>query len=288
MTLLNYALQANGGVASANANEGGTAAPAYANDGSRVSNSGGTNYWRDGTNLPTWWEVAFSGTKFIERVDMYTLRDVFTDTSAVGSAETISLYGITDYNIQYWNGSAYVTLVTVSANNKVWRTHTFTAVPTTKIRINVTGRLGGATRLVELEAYAQFGVAAQYPTPPEFGGVSGGVQWSYYNAVEPDYMVDEYTNQNGSVDRLQWGDPTTPVRVFQFNYDGLLSEAEAAVLDAHYDSAQGNFVGFNFMEPRTGVLYTNVHYKTYKRSHVDGAMGRTQQIRQVELVWSPV
>lgn len=127
-----------------------------------------------------------------------------------------------------------------------------------------------------------------YPTPIFYGG-PGGPEWSYYNPIEPQYPVDEYVNQNGSIDRLLWDDEGQAAREFEFSYNGLLSEADAAILDGHYDDAAGSFYGFTFVEPRTGVTYLNVHYAKdgFKRSHEEGALGRQRQIREVRLIWSP-
>jgi hypothetical protein len=61
--------------------------------------------------------------------------------------------GIVDFTVQGWNGSAWVTLGTVTGNNLVKRTVNFTATATTRIRINVTNAKGGYSRIVEIEAY---------------------------------------------------------------------------------------------------------------------------------------
>ncbi len=55
---------------------------------------------------------------------------------------TFSLYGITGFTVQGWNGATWVTLATVSGNNLVKRTVNFTAFTTDRIRINVTSALG--------------------------------------------------------------------------------------------------------------------------------------------------
>ena len=62
-------------------------------------------------------------------------------------------YGVTDFNVQAWNGSSWVTLGTVAGNNLVMRTVNFTAFTTDRIRINITGALASYSRLVEVEAW---------------------------------------------------------------------------------------------------------------------------------------
>ena len=48
---------------------------------------------------------------------------------------------MTDFNVQGWTGSAWTTLATVSGNNLVKRTVTFSAFTTARIRVNVTSAL---------------------------------------------------------------------------------------------------------------------------------------------------
>ncbi|MFO1281188.1 MAG: hypothetical protein U1F51_01760 [Burkholderiales bacterium] len=66
---------------------------------------------------------------------------------------TFSLYGITGFQVQTWNGSTWVTQATVSGNNLVKRTVTFGAVATDRIRINVTSALASYARIVEIQAW---------------------------------------------------------------------------------------------------------------------------------------
>jgi hypothetical protein len=63
---------------------------------------------------------------------------------------------VTDFTVQGWNGSSWVTLGTpVAGNNLVKRTVNFTAFATDRIRINITGALAGSSRLTEVEAWGQ-------------------------------------------------------------------------------------------------------------------------------------
>ncbi len=68
---------------------------------------------------------------------------------------TFSQYGLTAYQVQYWNGSAWATIPggSVSGNNKVWRKFTFAAITTTKIRVLASASPDGYSRIVELEAW---------------------------------------------------------------------------------------------------------------------------------------
>ena len=57
--------------------------------------------------------------------------------------------------MQGWNGSGWVTLATVTGNNLVKRTVTFTPYATDRIRINVTNGLGNYSRATEVEAWGR-------------------------------------------------------------------------------------------------------------------------------------
>ncbi len=57
------------------------------------------------------------------------------------------------FNVQTWNGAAWVTQGTVSGNNLVMRTVNFAPVTTDRIRVNVTGAMQVYSRIVEIEAW---------------------------------------------------------------------------------------------------------------------------------------
>lgn len=64
-----------------------------------------------------------------------------------------------------------------------------------------------------------------------------------------------------------------PVQRWTLEWRGL-SEAQAKVLDDHYDSAGGPFAGFDFTEYRnvpwtgtTGSTFTGVRYESYTKDH---------------------
>jgi hypothetical protein len=63
---------------------------------------------------------------------------------------------VTGYEVQYWSGSAWVTVPgsSVTANNKVWRQFSFTAITTSKIRVLTNASPDGYSRLTEVEAWS--------------------------------------------------------------------------------------------------------------------------------------
>jgi hypothetical protein len=67
---------------------------------------------------------------------------------------TFSLYGLTAFDVQGWNGSTWVTLGSVSGNNLVKRTVSFSPYTTDRIRIVTNGSADGIwSRITEIEAW---------------------------------------------------------------------------------------------------------------------------------------
>jgi hypothetical protein len=132
-------------------------APDGAIDGDRVgafwSNGGG---WNDSTvnQSPDWIQINFAGAKSIREIDVFTIQDNYAAPSTPTPSMTFSLYGITDFQVQFWNGFAWedVPNGSISGNNLVWRKINFPALTTSSIRIMVTGALNGYSRVTEVEA----------------------------------------------------------------------------------------------------------------------------------------
>jgi RHS repeat-associated protein len=161
----NVALAANGGVASASS--------AHTCCGFSVSGAingniqgpwGNGEGWNDATpnEVPDWFQVDFAGSKTIVEIDVFSLHDNYTEQNTPTEAQTFSLYGLINFDVQYWNGSAWTTISggSVTGNNKVWRKFTFAPITTSKIRLWITGVPDSWSRLVELQAWeAGSGVA---------------------------------------------------------------------------------------------------------------------------------
>ena len=157
----NVASAAQGAVATASSTtpQTGMSFPASAvNDGDRR----GLNWergggWRDGTSnsYPDWLQIDFAGAKTIGEVGVYTVQDNYSDPDEPTDAMTFGLYGVTDFEVQYWTGAAWQAIpgASVAGNSKVWRKFTFSPVTTERIRVVVTGALAGHSRVIEVEAY---------------------------------------------------------------------------------------------------------------------------------------
>ena len=161
----NVALASVGAVASASSITSSGYSAAAVNDNQRSGapwgNGGG---WRDGTpdTYPDWVQINFGvgGTKTVDRVVVYTLQDNYTNPIEPTDTLTFSTWGVTDFTVQGWDGSAWINLATVSGNNLVKRTVNFAAYTTDRIRITITNALSGASRVTEIEAWGVSAPAA--------------------------------------------------------------------------------------------------------------------------------
>src|SRR5581483_1701529 len=102
--------------------------------------------------------------KNVDRVVVYSIQDNYTNPLEPTDATTFSLYGVVDFTVDGWDGSAWVTLATVTGNNLVKRTVTFPAYTTDRIRVNVTNALNGYSRITEIEAWGT--AVSASPSPP--------------------------------------------------------------------------------------------------------------------------
>jgi hypothetical protein len=165
-TLTNYALTSNGGVAVASSSYPGGGYPAASaiNGDRNGANWGfGTGGWADGTRglYPDSLEVDFSGAaKAISEIRVYTLQNNWKSNPGEPNANTsCSGEGILDFQVQYWNGTAWVTVTggSITGNDKAMRVFTFPAVTTSKIQVVITAARNNYSRIVEFEAYGATG-----------------------------------------------------------------------------------------------------------------------------------
>ena len=162
----NVALASNGGAATASSTTDANAEypgqgldfpPSGVNNGDRKGldwEHGGC--WRDGTTgFPDWIQVEFDGSKAVDEIDVFTIRDNYTSPAEPTQSMTFNTWGITSFDVQYWDGSQWTTVPggSVTNNNKAWRRFLFAPVATGKIRVLINNAAAGRSRVVELEAY---------------------------------------------------------------------------------------------------------------------------------------
>jgi uncharacterized protein len=178
---VNVALASNGGTASASSTYSSGFPSGSAINGDRKGlnwqNGGG---WNDNTSniWPDWLQVDFNGTKNITEIDVFTIQDNYLNPVEPTDTMTFSTYGITAFDVQYWNGSNWLTVPggSVTGNNCVWRKFTFSAIAAAKIRVLVNNG-NQYSRVVELEAWEN---ASATPTPTPTP-TPGGTLANFFN-----------------------------------------------------------------------------------------------------------
>src|SRR5439155_17618045 len=89
------------------------------------------------------------------------MRDDYTTQTDPSSTQTFANYGVTGFNVQYWDGSAWTTVSggTITGNNLVWKKVSFPSVTTTKLRVVANSAVDSVARIAEVEAWGTSGTA---------------------------------------------------------------------------------------------------------------------------------
>ena len=208
---LNVALQRNGGIATASSVYSPNHPASAVNDGVlNARNLGVGGVWVDANfDFPDWVQVAFNGVKTINRVDVITMPDNIAIEPA--PTDTFSLYGITSYEVQYWTGSDWATVPggSVTGNNLVWRTFTFPAVSTSRIRVLIHGASAyGLSFVDEVQAWSASPSEIPVNTPPVVN-LMVPTDSSSFTAPATITLTANATDSNGSVAKVEFFAGTT-------------------------------------------------------------------------------
>ena len=256
---INFALASNGGVATASTTLSNYSTAATINGDRKGLNWGTTDGgWADSTGnvFPDWLQVDFDGQKSINTINVFTLQNSFQSPSEPTLEMEFTVHGIKDYTVQYWDGSAWVDIETLTNNNKVWKQFTFPSVTTDKIRVFVDLGGSGYSRITEVEALgdstpppaninhalaANGGVAtassthASYSTAATINGDRKGLNWGTTDSgwvdgqgnVFPDWLQIDFNGQKTintiNVFTLQnsFQSPSEPTLEMEFTIHGI-------------------------------------------------------------------
>ena len=225
---MNVALAANGGQVSASSTYSSTYAASHAIDGNRRATLYG-NTWADNTSsaYPDWLQVNFNVAKTIDEIDVFSGQG---NGSVDPTSTMTSTSAIADFQVQYWNGSAWaaVPVGSVTGNNLVWRQFVFAPLSTTSIRVLITRSGGSLSRIAEIEAYEA--TSAPPPPPPPPGSLnvalaSNGGQVSasstYSSTYAASYAIDG--NRRATLYASTWADKTSTAYPdwLQVDFSGL-------------------------------------------------------------------
>jgi hypothetical protein len=228
----NVAASSNGAVATASSvHVSGNYPVAAVNNGDRKAmNWGSGGGWNDNTHgdySSDIVQVNFSSFNFVSQINVFTLRNNFQDNMTPPTlTETFNTCenggnGITEFEVQFWTGSMWVTIPggLVRDNNKVWRQFTFPEVWASAVRVQVHGAVRftsglNYSRIVEIEAFgrteqnlaaaangamafasSQFN--ANYPVSAVIDGDRTGFNWGrggfgsgWNDATQNEYSID--------------------------------------------------------------------------------------------------
>ncbi|HEV7763583.1 MAG TPA: hypothetical protein VGQ76_01150 [Thermoanaerobaculia bacterium] len=117
----NVALASQGATATASSIHNAAHLPAAAINGDRKGIHWGSDPntgsgWVDGTpdSFPDWLQVNFSENRNLTKIYVYTVQDDLSSPVDPSHLLQFQKYGITDFQVQYWNGSAWVDLANVA------------------------------------------------------------------------------------------------------------------------------------------------------------------------------
>jgi RHS repeat-associated protein len=145
-------------------------------------------YWSTASaGFPAWLEVQFNGSKTITEIDVVTLQDNYNAPIEPTESTTFTQGGLTGYEVQYWNNSAWVAIPggSVSGNNKVWKKFSFAPVTTTKIRLLTSASPDNYSRLTEVEAWTGPSPAPRYNLALASSGAVASASNSYSAGYGP-------------------------------------------------------------------------------------------------------
>ena len=197
----NVALASAGATATASSTTSDLYPPSSLINGDRAGlNWGNGGGWKDAdiNMFPDWVQIDFNGPKTINRVVVYSLQDVPGTPVEPTDSLTFANYGATAFTVQGWSGSAWITLATVTGNNLVKRTVTFSPFTTQRIRVQIDAALSGWSRLTEIEAFGIDAAAA-----PNVALASAGATATASSTTSDLYPASSLIN--GDRAGLNWG-----------------------------------------------------------------------------------
>jgi hypothetical protein len=112
----NWGTENNGATASASSTLSALYPVTAIIDGDRKgSNWGNGGGWNNATanSYPQWVQLSFNASHWLSQITVYTLQDTYQNPIEPTDATMFSLYGITAFDVQAWNGASWVTVGTV-------------------------------------------------------------------------------------------------------------------------------------------------------------------------------
>ncbi len=234
----NWAAASNGATASASSSYNSSFPPSATIDGDRKGTAWGNGGgWNDATGgaFPDWLQINFNASRTINSVSVYTLQDNYSNPIEPTDTTTFSLYGVTAFDVQVFNGSTWTTVASISGNNNVKRSVYFAPVTTTAIRVVCNNALAGFSRIVEVEArYAANNWAAAS------SGATASASSSYNSSFPPSATIDGDRKGTAWGNGGGWNDGTAGVfpdwLQINFNATRTISNVTVYTLQDNYSN----------------------------------------------------
>lgn len=189
--------------------------------------------WSDATpnTYPDWVEINFEGPRAIDWINVFTLQDHPATSPDPTLNETFTKDGITDFDVQYWNGRVWKNVPggAIRGNRNVWRKIAFPAITTNKIRVVVRNALAGYSKIMEIEAFHINELPVVKLTGRSKGRTGSSFQF-HTNASDRDWAIHKYT--------FDFGD-NTPNYEMEFGYQPAMKELK--LTHTHTYAAAGTY-----------------------------------------------
>lgn len=204
----------------------------------RGLNWGNNGGWLDAPPnnvFPDWLQVDFEGEKTISEIDVFGIQDNYTNPAEPTETMTFSLYGLSGFEVQYWNGTTWNNVPggSVTGNNLVWRKFTFAPVMTSKIRVLTNASPDGWSRVAEIEAYT----AVVHPL---------AARWRFDEGSGTTAIDSSGYGSNGTVQAATW---TTGQAGSALDFNGSSSQV-TLTSSAQLASVSNNFTLSFWANPR--------------------------------------
>jgi RHS repeat-associated protein len=271
---LNVASSTNGATATASETHSAPYAASGAINGDRKLYT--NNAWANVTaTYPQWLQVDFNGSRVIDEVDVFSIQDNPSSPSEPTLSLTFNNYGVTAFQVQYWNGSSWITVPNgqVTGNNRVWKQITFSPIATNKIKVIISGSADGYSRLAEVEAWGisagsgadlRWLISDHLGTPRMILDQTGAVN----NMTRHDYLPfgEELFAPTGGRSTAQGYSASNGIRQ-QFTGQERDSELNLDFFKARfYNGLQGRFIGVD-PGPLTPADPQNFNRYTYVQNN---------------------
>jgi RHS repeat-associated protein len=219
-------------------------------------------------------EVNFGSSRTIDEIDVFTIQDTYAQPSPPTETMTFSLYGLTQYKLQYLDGSTWTDVpgASVTGNNKVWRKFTFSPLTTTKLKLIAQAAVdNGYSRIAEIEAWGNIIQPAKTNVALRSNGATATASseltascqaWKAAGTIDGDRLGQNWGSGGG------WADANAG----NFQNDWLLVEFNGAKTIDEVDvfTVQDGCTQNIYYQPTEAMTFSSYGLTEYKLQYLNG------------------